>query len=66
MDPGAGGTPAPEPVVAAVAARTGRPDAEVHAALYGPAPADDAGLVRLTETLDSIIRSTLDPEVPRP
>ena len=66
IDPGAGGNPAPEAVVAAVAARSGRPDAEVHAALYGPAPADDAGLVRLTETLDSIIRSTLDPEVPRP
>lgn len=62
----AGGEPAPEAVVAAVAARSGRPDAEVHAALYGPPPADDAGLVRLTETLDSMVRTTLDPEVPHP
>jgi len=60
---GAGGEPSPQAVVAAVAARSGRPEAEVHAVLFGPPPADDAGLVRLSETLDSTVRSTLDPEV---
>lgn len=64
VDSAAGGEPAPEAVVAAVAARSGRPDAEVHAALFGGPPVDDAGLVHLTETLDSMVRSTLDPEVP--
>ncbi len=65
IDPGPGGEPPPEAVVAAVAARSGWPDAEVNAALFGAPPADDAGLVRLTETLDSMARSTLDPEVSR-
>lgn len=64
IEPGAGGEPPPEAVVAAVATRSGRPDAEVHAVLFGPPPTDDAGLVRLAETLDSMLRSTLDPEVP--
>ena len=66
IESGAGGEPAPEAVVAAVAGRTGRADAEVHAALFGAPPEDDAGLVRLSETLDSMVRSTLDPEVPHP
>lgn len=66
IDAGVGGDPAPVAVVAAVAGRTRRPDAEVHAALYGPAPVDDAGLVALSETLDSMVRTTLDPEVPQP
>lgn len=66
IDSAAGGEPAPEAVVAAVASRSGRPDAEVHAVLFGPPPIDDAGLVHLTETLDSMVRSTLDPEVPHP
>jgi hypothetical protein len=37
----------------------------VHAVLYGPAPKDDAGLVALADALDSMVRATLDPEVPR-
>jgi hypothetical protein len=64
IDPPAGGEPPAEAVVAAVASRSGRPDAEVHAVFFGPPPADDAGLVRLTETLDAMVRSTLDPEGP--
>jgi Domain of unknown function (DUF4350) len=64
IDSPAGGEPSPEAVVGAVAARSGRPDAAVHAILYGPAPTDDAGLVTLADSLDSVVRETLDPEVP--
>lgn len=60
-----GGEPPPRAVVAAVASRSGRPDAVVHAALFGPPPPDDAALVTLAGTLDSIVRDTLDPEGPR-
>jgi hypothetical protein len=63
---GAGGEPAPAAVVDAVGWRTRRSDAEVHAALYGPPPPDDATLVNLADSLDSIVRDTLDPEVRRP
>lgn len=65
IDAPTGGEPPPEAVVAAVAARTGRPDAAVHASLFGPPPADDAALVALADTLDSIVRDTLDPEGPQ-
>jgi hypothetical protein len=65
IDASGGVDPPPEAVVAAVAARTRRRDADVHAVLYGPAPTDDAGLVALADTLDSMVRATLDPEVPR-
>jgi uncharacterized protein DUF4350 len=51
----------PQHVVAAVAARTGRPEAEVGSLLYGPPPVDDAALVRLADDLD-----TLDRQVRRP
>jgi hypothetical protein len=64
IDSPTGGEPPPDAVVAAVAGRSGRPDAAVHATLFGPPPADDAGLVALADTLDSIVRDTLDPEVP--
>ena len=64
IDSPAGGEPPPSAVVAAVAARSGRPDAAVSAALFGPPPPDDAGLVTLADTLDSIVRDTLDPEGP--
>lgn len=65
IDSAAGGEPPPAAVVAAVAARSGRPDAVVHATLFGPPPADDAALVALADTLDSIVRDTLDPEGPQ-
>ena len=41
-------------VTATVAARTGRPSAEVGALLYGPPPGDDASLVRLADDLDGL------------
>ena len=47
-----------ESVVGAVAARTRRAASEIDLTLYGPPPADDAGLVRLARGLD-----TLDSEV---
>ncbi|MEU6713111.1 DUF4350 domain-containing protein [Nonomuraea sp. NPDC046802] len=43
-------------VVAALAARTGQDPHQLGAALYGPPPADDAGLVGLAGYLDSIER----------
>lgn len=43
-------------VVAAVAVRTGQDPQQVGAALYGPPPADDAGLVALAGYLDFIER----------
>jgi hypothetical protein len=64
IDLPAGGEPPADAVVAAVASRSGRPDAEVFATLYGMPPADDAGLVGLADSLDSIVRDTLDPEGP--
>ena len=64
IDSSRGGDPSPEAVVAVVASRSGRSDADVHAVLFGPPPADDAGLVALADSLDSIVRHTLDPEVP--
>ena len=65
IDVPTGAEPPPGAVVAAVAARSGRPDAAVHATLFGPPPVDDAGLVALADTLDSIVRDTLDPEGPQ-
>lgn len=63
---GIGGEPDPAAVVDSVSQRTHRSDAEVQAVLYGPPPADDVALVRLADSLDSIVRTTLDPEVRRP
>ena len=51
-----------EEVVAAAAGRTGRPDAQVRHLLYGPAPADDAALVRLADDLDALVRDALHSE----
>jgi hypothetical protein len=62
----AGGEPAPATVVDVISDWTRRPESEVHEALYGPPPPDDAALVRLADALDSIVRETLDPEVRRP
>jgi hypothetical protein len=64
IDSSGGGEPAPAAVVASVASRSGRSDAAVRTVLFGPPPADDAGLVALADSLDSIVRDTLDPEVP--
>ncbi|GGO75735.1 DUF4350 domain-containing protein [Nonomuraea cavernae] len=44
-------------VVAALAVRTGQDPQQVGAALYGPAPVDDAGLVALAGYLDAIERT---------
>lgn len=46
-------TAGPAEVVPSVAARTGRPEGEVDALLYGPAPVDDAALITLADTLDT-------------
>lgn len=46
-------------VVSVVADRTARPAAAVRALLYGPAPADDAALVRLADDLDGLVRDAL-------
>jgi hypothetical protein len=64
IDPARGPEPPPEAVVSAVASRSGRPEAAVDTVLFGPPPSDDAGLVALADSLDSIVRDTLDPEVP--
>jgi hypothetical protein len=39
-----------------VARRTDRDEAYVGAALYGPEPVDDAGLIALTSVLDDLER----------
>ncbi len=62
----AGGEPVPAAVAEVVADWTGQPESDVHATLYGPPPPDDLALVKLADSLDSIVRSTLDPEVRRP
>jgi hypothetical protein len=64
IDSSAGGEPSREAVVAAVTSRSGRSEASVHAVLFGTSPTDDAGLVALADSLDSIVRDTLDSEVP--
>ena len=51
----------PPAVVAAVAARSGRPGPDVAALLYGAAPADDAALVRLADDLDALEREVRRP-----
>jgi hypothetical protein len=62
----AGGEPAPAAVAEVIADWTGQPESAVRDALYGPAPTDDVTLVKLADSLDSIVRSTLDPEVRHP
>ncbi len=44
----------PQQVTAAIAARVRRDPGEVHTALAGPTPTDDAGLVRLAADLDAL------------
>lgn len=52
---------APDVVVTTVAARAGRPGEDVGRLLYGPAPADDAALVRLAIELDTLEREVTAP-----
>lgn len=51
---GLGPESGPEAVVGAVAARTGRPPADLEALLYGAAPTDDHALVQLADELDAL------------
>ncbi|MBA9007889.1 DUF4350 domain-containing protein [Thermomonospora cellulosilytica] len=48
-------------IVSALARRTGWDEPTVGAALYGPEPADDAGLVALTDFLDDLERQVRQP-----
>jgi hypothetical protein len=45
-------TASPEAVCRELARRTGRGEGEIHAMLFGPAPGDDAALVKLASDLD--------------
>ncbi len=51
----------PMTLVAAAAARTGRPEPEVADLLVGPVPADDAALLRLALALDALERQVREP-----
>jgi hypothetical protein len=57
-----GGTLEPEALVGLVSSRTGRDAVSVRSLLYGPAPADDAALVRLAHALDELVRAALTRE----
>ncbi|MFF0307571.1 DUF4350 domain-containing protein [Streptosporangium sp. NPDC004379] len=50
----------PDARVSALAGRTGQPAPQVASALYGPPPADDAGLVALAAYLDMLERQVRD------
>ncbi|RBQ16530.1 DUF4350 domain-containing protein [Spongiactinospora rosea] len=50
----------PEVIAAALAGRTGQDAHQVRSALYGPPPADDAGLVALAAYLDTLERQVRD------
>ncbi|HEX4248554.1 MAG TPA: DUF4350 domain-containing protein, partial [Pseudonocardia sp.] len=50
---------APQALVDAVAARTGRTAVEVTGLLYGPAPADERAMVELADNLDDCEREVL-------
>ena len=51
----------PVSITEAVAARTGRPAADIGAVLYGAAPVDDTALVRLASDLDALERMVRHP-----
>jgi hypothetical protein len=57
-----GGTLGPDALADVVATRTGRDAVSVRSLLYGPAPADDAALVRLARELDTLVRAALTRE----
>ncbi|GAB2753821.1 DUF4350 domain-containing protein [Amycolatopsis magusensis] len=50
----------PPALIGALAARTGRPGAQVHALLYGPPPDHDPALVRLADELDRLEKEVDD------
>ncbi|PZF80907.1 DUF4350 domain-containing protein [Jiangella anatolica] len=52
--PGESGPGAVDALVTTLAARTGRPAAEIAALLTGPPPADDTALVRLADDIDAL------------
>ncbi|BAJ28734.1 MULTISPECIES: DUF4350 domain-containing protein [Kitasatospora] len=52
--PHTSGDPDPAALTAAAAARLGRPSADLQHLLYGPAPTDDAALLRLADDLDDM------------
>ncbi|WP_354640830.1 DUF4350 domain-containing protein [Kitasatospora camelliae] len=56
-----GGEPEPTALCAAVSARLDRPAADLQHLLYGPAPTDDAALLRLTADLDALERQVRQP-----
>jgi hypothetical protein len=47
-------TASPEAVCRELARRTGRGEGQIHAMLFGPAPGDDAALVKLARDLDAL------------
>ncbi|MFC4586468.1 DUF4350 domain-containing protein [Sphaerisporangium corydalis] len=51
----------PNEIIAATALRTGQDTVHVRTVLYGPAPADDAGLVALAGHLDTLERQVREP-----
>ncbi|MGW4384054.1 DUF4350 domain-containing protein [Kitasatospora sp. NPDC004531] len=52
--PHTSGDPDPAVLTEAAAARLGRPSADLQQLLYGPAPSDDAALLRLADDLDDM------------
>ncbi|QFU93547.1 DUF4350 domain-containing protein [Amycolatopsis sp. YIM 10] len=50
----------PPALISALAARTGRPGAQLHALLYGPPPDADPALVRLADELDRLEKEVDD------
>jgi hypothetical protein len=47
-------TASPEAICRELARRTGRGEGQIHAMLFGPAPGDDAALVKLASDLDTL------------
>ena len=54
-------TASPEAVCRELARRTGRGEGQIHAMLFGPAPGDDAALVKLADDLDILEGQVLTP-----
>ncbi|MFC7386845.1 DUF4350 domain-containing protein [Sphaerisporangium rhizosphaerae] len=58
---GLSGEAAPDEIVAATALRTGHDAIWVRSVMYGPTPADDAGLIALAGHLDTLERQVREP-----